>query len=174
LRKAKEWTLSEFGSLNGGQLNWKSDPENWSIAQCLEHIVVVDTLYFPVFEKISEGSYDMSFWEKWSPFSTGFGRMLVNQMNEKVTRKFRSPRSFRPDTRPIGPEVITRFSKHQDTLIQFVEKLDTGHAEKIRITSPASRLVTYSLADALQMLVQHQYRHLNQALRVKNSNGFPG
>lgn len=165
--------LSEFGSLSNEQLNWKPDAESWSIAQCLDHIVVTDTLYFPVFEAIREGRYKMNFWQKWSPFSGMFGRMLVGQLAEVATKKFKSPPSFRPDSNPIGQEVITRFSKHQDTLIEFIKDLQPGQADKIRISSPASGAVTYSLSHALQMLTQHQYRHLNQAVRVKTRDGFP-
>lgn len=165
--------LSEFGSLRADQLNWINDSESWSIGQCLDHIIVTDTLYFPHFEKILAGSFEMDFWEKWSPFSKMFGRMLVNQLGEVATKKFKSPRSFRPDTHPIGTEVITRFSKHQDTLIFFMESLQPGQIDRIRLHSPASRFVTYSLGNALQMIVQHQYRHLNQAVRVKSRGGFP-
>lgn len=173
LRKAAQFMQNEFGSLTAEQLNWKPDADSWSIGQCLDHIVVVDTLYFPTFDQIREGTYTMGFWEKWSPFSGAFGRMLVNQLTEVATRKFKSPKSFRPDTRKIGTEVIARFHKHQDTMIEFIESLEPGSAGKIRLSSPASKFITYNLANALQMLVQHQYRHLNQAIRVKNREGFP-
>lgn len=173
LRKAEQFMLSEFGSLTVEQLNWSSDAENWSIGQCLDHIVVTDTLYFPVFDAIREGRYKMSFWGKWSPFSGMFGRMLIDQMGEVATKKYKSPASFRPDTKPLGLEVIRRFSKHQDSFVEFIESLQPGQDKKIRISSPASKLITYSVADAVQMLVQHQYRHLNQAIRVKNQHDFP-
>ena len=172
-QKAEKFMLAEFGSLRADQLNWNHDTESWSIGQCLDHIVVTDTLYFPDFEKIMEGSYRMNFWEKYSPLSNLFGKMLVNQVSEVPTRKFKSPRSFRPEQQPIGTEIITRFSKHQDTLVNFMQSVKPEQLRKIRISSPASRFVTYNLQQALQMMVQHQYRHLNQAIRVKTRTGFP-
>lgn len=172
-QKAEKFMLAEFGSLRADQLNWTHDTESWSIGQCLDHIVVTDTLYFPDFEKIMEGSYRMNFWEKFSPFSNLFGKMLVNQVSEIPTRKFKSPRSFRPAPQPVGIEIITRFSKHQDTLVAFMQAVKPEQLRKLRISSPASPFVTYNLQQALQMMVQHQYRHLNQAIRVKTRTGFP-
>lgn len=165
--------LSEFGSLTVEQLNWSPGGDSWSIGQCLDHIIVTDSLYFPVFDAIREGRYEMSFWQKWSPFSRMFGRMLINQLGEVATKKYKSPKSFQPDVKPLGIEVIRRYSKHQDTFIEFIESLQPGQDKKIKLSSPASKFITYSVADAVQMLVQHQYRHLNQANRVKNMGGFP-
>ena len=172
-RKAEQFMLSEFGQLRADQLNWRSDAESWSIGQCLEHIIQTDILYFPAFEKILAGEYRMTPWQRWSPLSGMFGRMLVDQLGEVATKKLRSPRAFRPGQQAHGSEIITRFSKHQDTLLQFLDQVSASQMSSLRLASPAAPLVTYSLGHALQMIVQHQYRHLNQALRVKAKEGFP-
>ena len=44
----------------------------------------------------------------------------------------------------------------------------------ITITSPVSRLITYSLMDAYRIIVVHEQNHLVQPRRVMESPGFPG
>ena len=172
-KKAEQFVINEFGSLRADQLNWTNHPEKWSIAQCLEHLVVSDRLYYPIFTKILEGNYKMSFWQRRSPFSKMFGRLLINQMQETASRKFKSPKAFRPNLITSGTDIIDRFSKHQDELVDYMQELNLKNMEQIVISSPATSVVTYSLGDALQIIIKHQYRHLNQAARMKVENGFP-
>ena len=69
LERAKELAHAELGTLSKDQLIWKPDRNKWSIAQCLDHLVVSNSLYFPVFKNIISENYQMSFWERHSPFT---------------------------------------------------------------------------------------------------------
>lgn len=172
-KKAEQFVINEFGSLRADQLNWTNHPERWSIAQCLDHLVVSDSLYYPVFAQILEGTYKMSFWQRRSPLSKMFGKLLINQMQETATRKFKSPKAFQPNLTTSGTDIIFRFGKHQDELINYMQELDKKDQLHVVISSPASSFVTYSIADAFQIIIKHQYRHLNQAARMKVEDGFP-
>ena len=45
--------------------------------------------------------------------------------------------------------------------------------EKIKISSPVTHLITYSLMDAYRIIINHEQRHLLQAKRVAEMDGFP-
>ena len=45
--------------------------------------------------------------------------------------------------------------------------------EKIKISSPVSNLITYSLMDAYRIIITHEKRHFLQATRVAEMDGFP-
>jgi hypothetical protein len=45
--------------------------------------------------------------------------------------------------------------------------------DKTIITSPVIGFVTYNLRDAFQFLIQHEHRHINQAINVKHDVNFP-
>jgi hypothetical protein len=45
--------------------------------------------------------------------------------------------------------------------------------EKIIISSPVTNLITYSLMDAYRIIITHEKRHLLQAIRVSEMDGFP-
>jgi hypothetical protein len=77
-KQAGENVKENLGGLSMSQLNYKPEDHTWSIGQCLDHLIVTDQLYYPLFESIADGSYRMSNWEKWSPFSGLFGKLLVH------------------------------------------------------------------------------------------------
>jgi hypothetical protein len=45
----------EFAPLTAAQLNWKPNPEEWSVAQCLEHTAMTDERYIPQFDALLRG-----------------------------------------------------------------------------------------------------------------------
>src|SRR5437870_13594083 len=45
-------TLAGFGDLTAQQLNWKPSAEQWSVAQCFDHLVTANEAFFPIFEKV--------------------------------------------------------------------------------------------------------------------------
>lgn len=168
-REAGDRVKTLFTHLSLQQLNWKPEAGSWSIGQCLDHLVVSDMTYFPTLKKISAGTYKMSGWERWSPLSGLFGKILVNQIQEKVTKKLNAPRVFQPSQSQIDLGILDRFHKHLDTLLEYVEHCKKVDIDKIYITSPAFKMVTYKLRHAVQILVQHERRHINQAIRVKHA-----
>jgi len=83
---AKQRVSAEFSDITIEQLNWKSSPESWSIAQCLDQLVISGSAYFSTLEKITQGNYKMSFWAKHSPFTRKFGQIMKDQLQEKVVK----------------------------------------------------------------------------------------
>lgn len=172
-KEAGEKVKNEFSFLSSEQLNWKPSPEKWSIGQCLDHLLVSDMQYFPVLQKIAEKKYKMTFWEKWSPFSILFGRMLAQQLQENVSAKLKTPKIFRPGESNIDAGIFERFQKHLDTLLEYISTCRDLDTDKLHITSPVSNFITYSLRNAIKILIQHEHRHINQAAKVKADKNFP-
>ncbi len=172
--QAKERASREFSTLSPDQLNWKPAPDNWSIGQCLDHLVVTDLQYFPVLRKIAEDNYEMSFWERWNPFNRLFGKMLLHQMLETTKKKVKTAVIFQPSASSIDAGIMERYAKHLDTLIGFIVDCRNTDLDKTHISSPVSKTITYSLRLAISILVEHLHRHLGQAQRVKSHKGFPG
>lgn len=49
--------LTEFGTLTSEQLNWKPHSHISSIAQNLDHLIVVNETYYPVLASLKAGTY---------------------------------------------------------------------------------------------------------------------
>lgn len=155
-----------FSDLSPNQLNWKPTPSSWSIAQCLDHIMVSNELYRPILTQVLAGTYPVSIWAKISPFSRMNGRMMVNNLGPEVKRKMTSPASFRPSQSTIEPDIVARFLSHQHALLDLYRAFETKGVPDHNVASPASALLTFPVGDALTIIAVHEERHLQQAQNV--------
>jgi DinB superfamily len=169
-KEAKEKVKKEFSAITFEQLNWKPSVETWSIRQCLEHLMISHDSYFPELEKITTGNYRMNFWEKHSPFTGMFGRMFKEQLTEQVKRKMKAPKKIQPQKSNKSLDLIQDYYKNLDIFLGYISNCSKVDIDKTIITSPLLGIITYS---ALFFLVQHEHRHVNQAIRVKNTEAFP-
>lgn len=163
-----------FGHLTPEQLNWKPAPNRWSIAQCLDHLSVSNKTYFPEFERMAKQIPFDNFWGK-IPFLSGlFGKMLLKSIHPDSKPRLKAPSKFVPSKSNLPETVLTDFELTQQELINHYQALKSvSNHESLKMTSPASGFVTYFLKDCLNLLVLHEQRHLNQAIRVMHSPDFP-
>lgn len=172
LQKISADVQKTFGSLSAEQINWKASAENWSVGQCFEHLIKTNELFYDELERIANGSRRNSFWENWSPFSSLGGNLLINSL-KKDERKFKAPSQKIVPPSEIDPHIIEIFAAHQSELIEKIKKVETADWQKIVITSPFMKLMTYKLSDGFQVVVEHEKRHFRQAQRVTQMENFP-
>ena len=80
---------------------------------------------------------------------------------------------FRPGDASSIQGSLQMFLDEQQKFVDFVRQCRGIDYNKTRIRSPVTPLVRYSLADAFVITVLHAQRHLAQARRVRESQGFP-
>lgn len=163
----------EFGSLNAIQLNWKPATEQWSIGQCIEHMIVSNSKYVPILKNIVSGKNKTSLWEKINPLSNYTGGQMIRTLGRVVKKKYKSPLLFMPSKSNISQNVIPEFIKHQQEIKQLFSVLENDKYKSIVITSPVAALITMPLYDLLNLIVVHEERHIEQAMRLKNNMAFP-
>jgi hypothetical protein len=171
LESISEDARASFGGLTSRQLNWKPAAKSWGVAQCLEHLITINSLYFPIFEKMRVGNVSNSFWEKYSPFSGFFGRFLIKGLGPENPKKMKTSKKAYPSSSEIDGGIVERFREHQRQLAGHIGKISPELDLKTMLTSPLAGFVTYSLDDCLTILVVHERRHLLQAKRVMESFG---
>ena len=167
-----EHVIELFNELNATQLNWKPDAQSWSIAQCLDHLIVGNSSYFPVFQQMIEGSYKASWWARISPFSGYFGRLMLDNFGAEVKKKYKAPPLFQPTQSEIQGTIVQDFIRHQQELLGLYGKMERADPNTV-LASPALGLLTYPLRDAFTFLIGHEERHVNQAKRVLEHPQFP-
>ena len=89
-----------------------------------------------------------------------------------MTRKVPAPKVFRPSTSAIT-DPLSNFLNQQKDFSSFVRQAEGVDYNKVRLRSPVTPLMRYSLADAFVVTVVHGQRHLGQARRVRETPGFP-
>jgi hypothetical protein len=158
--------------LSDHQFTWRPPGERWSIAQCLEHL---NLLGYRVLPKIDAGLSRARErrWRRDGPFDYGFvGTRFVRWMEPSSGMKLRAPSMYRPGEGQAA-DAGERFLALQDELSRRVRESDGIDLARIKIASPISGLIRFSLATWFAALAAHEWRHLRQAWRVKGTAGFP-
>jgi len=166
-------TLARFPGLTAQQLNWKPDPDQWSVAQCFDHLVTANNAFFPIFAKILSGEKKNTFWESLPWLPAFWGKMLIKAVAPESTRKLKAPKIFHPSSSSVDEAIIRRFIDQQNQVIRYMKATKDLDLEKIKISSPVTHLITYSLIDAYRIIINHEKRHLLQATKVSEMDGFP-
>ncbi|MDI1240890.1 MAG: DinB family protein [bacterium] len=161
-----------FGGLSNEQLNWKPGEKSWSIAQCLDHIIKTNQEFYPEFAKLASGTRKNNFWENISPFTGWGGRFLINAVMED-SKKAKAPSKSIVPPSDIEPGIVDRFAEHIAEVNNKIESVAETDRRKTVVTSPFLVIWTYTLDDAYTVLVEHSNRHLRQAKRVLEAEGFP-
>ena len=156
----------EFGPLDGDQLNWQPGDDRWSIGQCLDHLLIGNTPYFQIFESIRNGTKRTTFWERLPLLPGIWGALVLNTVKPETARKSRAPKIFVPSPDTVPSDIVERFCQQQRELAAAIEALAETDLDARIITSPVARFVTYSLRNALAIIVAHEERHLQQAENV--------
>lgn len=172
LNRISDDVRDAFGPMTTKQLNWKPSADGWSIAQCVDHLIRSNEMFYPVMDRIASGEHRSSFLEKWSPLSGFFGRFLISSL-KKDERKFKAPSTDIVPPSEIGEGIIEKFASHQVDLISRITKTNVADWQKTVVTSPFMKIMTYRLSDGYTAMADHEKRHLRQAKRVTIVAGFP-
>lgn len=164
---------THFGHLTPQQLNWKPDANQWSIAQCFEHLIAANESYFPTFEQVLTGRKQTTLWQRVPLLPSLFGKLVAQAVSPEAARKLKAPKIYTPASSNVDDAIIRRFVERQEQVIKYMNAMKDLPVEKIIISSPVTDLITYSLLDACRIIVNHEQRHLLQAKRVLRQNEFP-
>jgi uncharacterized damage-inducible protein DinB len=163
-----ENVIKEFGNLEEWQFNKKPANNGWSIGQCLHHLIVSNGQYIPILKKVASGKYTMTFWEKHNPLVRYTGEKMIKTLGPEIMKKYKSPLLFVPSEKHFSLHLIEDFKEQQNQLHELFIELEKEKYSLMRITSPVAGLITLSVHDAIKLIVAHERRHINQAIKVKN------
>jgi hypothetical protein len=161
--KTTEAFKTTFGGLTIEQLNAKPDANTWSIAQNMDHLIVINETYYPVIKAVRDGTYKPPFMGKLSFMVNFLGNFILTSVQPDRKKKIKTFPIWEPSKSAIGSDILTRFEKHQEAL----KKLITTNADLIEkgtvISSPANKNIVYTLEKAFDIIVAHEQRHFEQA-----------
>lgn len=157
---------AEFGSLTADQLNWRPGEGRWSIGECLNHLMTANEPYLPIFDSVAHGTKTTTVWERLPLLPGLFGSLLLNAVKPETKRKSRAPKVFAPSPEPVDAQIVNRFCAQQQQLTAAIQRLSDADVDNVIVTSPVAGFITYSLRNALLIVVRHEERHLIQAQHV--------
>lgn len=162
-----------FGHLSARQLNWKPSEKGWSVAQCLEHLILTNSEFFGDIDKIIAGTRKNSFLENYSPLTGWWGRFLIKSVTEG-SRPASAPSKRIVPPSALPADIVDKYCAHQEEITGKISQTGNADWKGTVLTSPFLPVMTYNMDDAYVVLVEHSKRHINQAKRVMETEGFPG
>lgn len=165
LKETKSTLLKDVKGLTSEQLNFKSSPESWSIAECLEHIAFSETAIF--------GAVDGSLKEAANPDKRSEVKFTDDELKGMIasrTQKVKTQEAFEPKNQ-FGDAAgsIKAFTAKRDANIEFI-KTTKEDLRNHYATFPFGTMDSYQV---LIFIAAHSARHTAQIEEVMANPNFP-
>lgn len=168
LNKSKDDLLACVKGLSAEQLNFKSSPEAWSVAACVEHIAISETNLFGLIESTLK--------EPANPAKRSEVKWKDEQLFAAMTDRSNKVKTFEA-LEPTG-----KFGTYDATLQEFLNKRKSNidylkkTKEDLRshfFTFPVEALGTVDAYQLFYFISGHTKRHTLQIEEIKNHPAFP-
>ncbi|MCE1188571.1 MAG: DinB family protein [Ignavibacteria bacterium] len=162
-------------SLSVNQINWKPDSKHWSVAECLDHLLTSNTLYFPIIEK---AFYTLKakpeFQDQGEPFQyTLTGNMMIKMVRPDNKKKVQAPAQFLPSQPQYDLKIVQNFLNHHQKLLSFIEQYKGMNLNKVKVFSPVNRIFKFNVGDCFAMMIYHEERHVQQLAHLMEFSDYP-
>lgn len=165
LTKTHAYMMETLNGLSEEQLNFKSSPESWSIAECVEHLA------------ISENALDQMLQESLKTPADPSKRADVKMTDKELMAMIRSRDTKVKTSKPFEPS--GKFGSYEESLKAFQSKRKE-HIIYMETTEDDLRnhygQMPFGTIDAYQILMfisGHTERHVKQMEEVKADQNFP-
>jgi hypothetical protein len=162
LTETRDALIDSASGLSPSQWDFKPAPDRWSIAEIIEHVVLIENRVHAIVGKMDEAPIC-------DPDSdlARIDDFIVNEVPKRST-KVQAPAQVSPTHRWIGPEVLEHFVESRDKTTQLLAtSLLRGHVVAHPVFGPW---------DGYQWLLAaaaHSARHTEQIQEVKADSKFP-
>jgi hypothetical protein len=160
--------------LSDDQFNWQPDPTRWSIAHCLQHLVVAADGLLELQEAAVDRARQRGLLSD-GPYRHGrIGSMIATSIEPPVKRRFKSARALVPTGRHSVDTLVPAFQRRQDSLQRLIGRARGIDLGKARVPLPGLPILRLTLGQSFAFTLGHERRHLWQARAVREDPGFPG
>jgi uncharacterized damage-inducible protein DinB len=163
--------------LSADQLNWQKSTDSWSVKQTLIHLNEYARFYHTEFVKRIEQT---RFKEPIPQFvSSPLGKSAWKSMKlgnaNNVKRRFHSPKQYNPlvNNQLNEDDSVMNFLKNQLELGDILNSAKHVNLRKVKIPISISKIIRLRLGDALQFVIYHNERHIQQIKNTISQPGFP-
>lgn len=145
---------------SNSQLNWKENPQSWSILECLEHLNLYGDFYLPEIEKTVTNAKSKSE----AVFKSGLlGNYFAESMlpKEKLY-KMKTFKDKNPLNSHLNSNTIDRFINQQIKMLDLLDSARTISLNKEKTAITLTRLIKLKIGDTFRFVINHNIRHIKQ------------
>ena len=151
------------------QFNRPPAPRRWSIAQCIAHLNLVDgkdlDLITGAIEDARAHGITGSGAFRYGVLSSYF----IKMMEPKTKMKAKAPKPYGPPPRAELDATMAEFWRVQTRIAQLVVSANGVDLSRVKVSSPVSAWIKFSLGQRFRLLAAHDRRHIHQAWEVRRS-----
>ncbi len=165
---------TELKPLSEAQLNWKPSSNSWSVAECIEHLILAFNGYLKGLDKvILTGEKEKKYAKNYMKISLA-GKVMIFAVDPSIKVPIPAPPKFKPEkSKKYSHEVLRNFYENLQLLSVQLETAKNLDWNNLKITSPVTSILKLNLGDTFEVLTLHALRHLKQAQRVMLHEKFP-
>jgi hypothetical protein len=159
--------------LDPEQLNWRLEPNRWSIGEHVAHLSLTNKQYVDAIDRAVRDARAKG-WTAPGPYRYGwFGNWFVRQMEPPPRMRMRTFRTLEPTPNRPGTEILREFVATQNGLIAALKTASGVDLGRAKFRSPFIRLLRLSVGQGFSAVLAHNRRHLWHARRILSAAGFP-
>jgi hypothetical protein len=173
----RRYVEKKLSFLSANQLNWQKSTDSWSVKQTLIHLNEYARFYHTEFVKRIEQT---RFKEPIPQFvSSPLGKSAWKSMKlgnaNNVKRRFHSPKQYNPlvNNQLNEDDTVVNFLKNQLELVHILDSAKQVNLRKVKIPISISKIIRLRLGDALQFVIYHNERHIQQIKNTISQPEFP-
>jgi uncharacterized damage-inducible protein DinB len=160
--------LDQFIANDEKVLSHRPESNKWNVLECIEHLHRYNAFYLPEFQKtmkraplcnsneMKRGRFGMKSAKSMLPGETGVNNPM---------KTFKSKNTLNTNVSSATLDLFRNELAELKALIQEAATRDIGEV-KCKTTLP---LIRFRLCDALEFVINHQVRHIDQAKRALKS-----
>ena len=160
--------------LSDPQFFWQPDGGRaWSVALCLDHLATANEVYTaamtPAVERARAGGWP----RRNSIQSNFFGRRFIASLEPPVKRRMSAPGKIKPRPARSREEIMRAYRQSHDRIRALAHASADLDVNRATFTNPFISWVKVRVGTGFRIMAAHDRRHLWQAKRVLDRDGFP-
>ena len=166
LQASDQRAIALARGLTSEQLNWKPQPDAWSVGQCLEHLCISGEVYVqPIAAALKN--------QPPSPVDTvtpgWFSAWFIRNYIAPSTKKAKAPKKIAPVLSTVDPSILDRFLAMNRDVRALIERAAPYDVNRIRFVNPFVSFIRFTVGTGFEIISKHEMRHLLQAENVWRS-----
>ena len=155
------------------QMNWQPNHgKSWSIWQCLDHLARTNRMYCQSMLNAIAGTKPRT--AGTSSISPGwFGRWFIAKQEPPVGARFKTLKKVTPGPEGDPQAALRDFLDSHTEARHIVASWEQVDFNSVRFQNPFVPVLRWTVGTGLMIINAHDRRHLWQAGRVKESDGYP-
>jgi hypothetical protein len=160
--------------LTDEQFLWRPDEgRRWSVALCLDHLAVSNTVYGEAVHAGIEQARARG-WTRRGPAVPGFfGRQFANSLEPPAKFRSSAPGKIKPMPSRGRDEIMRAYRGAHDRVRQLIREAAEFDTNRATFPNPFFSFINVSVSTGFLVICAHDRRHLWQAERVTQEAGFP-